>query len=236
MSTEGSGQEEEEGMRIKLVLLLAFVLLGAGVEQLAAETDEENRVNLATEIIEKLSNNPDQAIPVAYIQGAQGIAVIPRVIKVGLIIGGQHGKGIMVVRKSDGSWSNPYFLSLTSGSVGLQIGGQGADIVLLFITKKAAQEVGKGKFTVGVDAGAAAGPVGREAGKRTDTGFEAEIYTYAWSRGLFAGFSVEGAVLSIDKSANGNYYGQSGISVDQIISGGKTPSSARKFKSALTNY
>jgi lipid-binding SYLF domain-containing protein len=223
-------------MRTKLVLLLTLVLLGAGLGRIAAETDEEKRVNLATEIINKMSQKPEQAIPVAYVQRAHGIAVIPQVVKVGFIIGGQHGKGIMVVRKSDGSWSDPYFLSLTSGSVGLQIGGQGADIVLLFMTKRAAQEAGKGKFTVGADAGAAAGPVGRQAGKRTDTGLDAEIYTYAWSRGLFAGLSVEGAVLSIDNSANGNYYGQSGISVDQIIRGGKTPSSARRFKSALTDY
>jgi lipid-binding SYLF domain-containing protein len=78
--------------------------------------------------------------------------------------------------------------------------------------------------------------VGRQAGKSTDTGFDSEIYTYAWSRGLFAGLSVEGAVLSIDESSNGSYYSQSGITVDEIIRGGKTPSSARKFKSALSNY
>ncbi len=223
-------------MRTKLLLMLLVALLVSGLGWLAAETEEEKRVNLATEIIQKMSKNPDEAIPVSYIQRAHGIAVIPKVIKVGFIIGGQHGKGIMVVRKSDGSWSNPYFLSLSSGSVGLQIGGQGSDIVLLFMTKKAAEEAGKGKFTVGVDASAAAGPVGRTAGKRTDTGFEAEIYTYAWSRGLFAGLSVEGAVLSIDKSQNGSYYSQSGISVNEIVRGGKTPSSARKFKRALTNY
>ncbi len=223
-------------MRTKLFFTLSAALLVSGLGWLAAETQEEERVNLATEIIQKMSKNPDQAIPVSYIQRAHGIAVIPKVIKVGLIIGGQHGRGIMVVRKADGSWSNPYFLSLSSGSVGLQIGGQSADIVLLFMTKKAAQEVSKGKFTVGVDAGAAAGPAGRQAGKHTDTGFEAEIYTYAWSRGLFAGFSVEGAVLSIDKSSNGSYYSQGGISVNEIIRGGKTPSSARTFKSTLTNY
>jgi lipid-binding SYLF domain-containing protein len=225
-------------MKDIFVLALGAAVLLSGLGTLGAQSQEETRVDLATEIIQKMSKDPDQAIPESLVERSRGIAVIPKVVKVGLIVGGQHGKGIMVVRRHDGSWSNPYFLSLSSGSVGLQIGGQGADVVLLFMTERAAEEAGKGKFTLGADAGAAAGPVGRQAGKSTDTGLEAEIYTYAWTRGLFAGFSVEGAVLRIDEKANANYYGKSGISVDDIVRDryGKSPSSASKFRNALTNY
>jgi lipid-binding SYLF domain-containing protein len=146
-------------------------------------------------------------IPASLLSEAHGVAIIPNVIKVGLVVGGQHGRGVIVVREADGSWRAPMFLSLTGGSIGWQAGAQATDIVLVFKTQKSVDGLMRGKFTLGADAAVAAGPLGRRTSAATDAELKAEIYSYSRSRGLFAGVSLDGSAVQIHDDLNAAYYG-----------------------------
>jgi lipid-binding SYLF domain-containing protein len=161
--------------------------------------------------------------------------VIPDVIKGGFFVGGRRGKGVLVVRSSNGEWSNPTFITLTGGSFGWQIGGQSTDVLLVFKTSRSVENISRGKLTLGADAALAAGPVGRHTGAATDARLAAEVYSYSRSRGLFAGVALEGAAISIDDSANRALYGNTGITSQQVLGDQSltTPASARRFILAL---
>jgi lipid-binding SYLF domain-containing protein len=137
---------------------------------------------------------------------AQGIAVVPNVIKGSFVLGIRHGRGVVLVRDEKGQWRPPTFVTLTGGSLGYQVGLQATDIILVFKTRKSVQGLLGGKFTLGADAAVAAGPVGRQAAAATDTTLKAEIYSYSRSRGLFAGVCLDGSALSIDSAAGAAYY------------------------------
>ena len=150
-------------------------------------------------------------IPASLLANAQGIVIIPDLVKGGFVVGVRHGRGIVMVRDERGSWRPPSFVTLTGGSVGWQIGLQVTDIVLVFKTRSSVQGLLRGKFTLGADAAAAAGPVGREAAAATDAQLLAEIFTWSRSRGLFAGVSLDGSVLQIDNTANAAFYGGANV-------------------------
>jgi lipid-binding SYLF domain-containing protein len=133
---------------------------------------------------------------------------MPDVVKAGLVFGGRGGKGLMAVRGSDGTWSNPTFITLGGGSFGFQAGVQSADVVLVFRNRRGVDNIVNGKFTLGADASVAAGPVGRSAQASTDGQLKAEIYSYSRARGLFAGIALDGAVIAIDNRANRRVYGR----------------------------
>jgi lipid-binding SYLF domain-containing protein len=158
------------------------------------------------------------------------------VIKGAIGIGGRWGKGVMMVRTEKG-WSDPSFISFGGASIGWQWGGEATDFVLIFRTRQSIEGVTSGKFTIGPNASAAAGPVGRSAEASTDAQLKAAILTYARSRGLFAGVSLEGSSLSIDDDANIEYYGTKRISARAIFDGEITnkPPSAAKLVEAVTN-
>jgi lipid-binding SYLF domain-containing protein len=162
---------------------------------------------------------PEERLPGKLLGKAQGLAIFPGVIKAAWGVGGQYGHGIVAVRGEDGRWSDPLFVSLIGGSIGWQIGVQKSDIILVFKNRKNIEAVASGKLTLGADAGIAAGPVGRQAEAATDWEMESEIYSYAKSRGLFAGVSIKGASLKFDEDANGAFYGQDGIRPAEILSG-----------------
>ena len=211
-----------------LILFLAF----SSASSIAA-SDETKRVESATEVLSKIMEIPESAIPPALLANAQGIAVIPGVIKVGFVVGGQYGRGVLVVRKG-GAWSNPVFISLMSGSVGWQIGAESTDFVLVFKTPRSIEGIMKGKYTLGADAAVAAGPVGRLAKASTDIELKAEIYSYSRSRGLFAGISLEGSSLQVDDKSNAAFYEKEDIRPSGILSGEvKTPAVAEKLKRSL---
>jgi lipid-binding SYLF domain-containing protein len=172
----------------------------------SAATKVERRVDNATEVIQKFTQIPEDGIEAALLQNAYGIAIIPNTIKVGLGIGGRYGKGVIVVRRPDGGWSNPSFISLYGGSFGWQIGAQGTDLILVFKSKKSVDNIARTKFTLGGDASVAAGPVGRQTSAATDEIFKAEIYSYSRSRGLFAGISLEGSIIGMDEKSNLAFY------------------------------
>ena len=189
--------------------LRRFLMIGillASAANLVAGTPER-RVQSATEVLKEMLVAPAKGIPAAMLADAEGVVIIPEVIKVGFILGLQHGDGVVLVREEGGGWSLPKFVTITAGSVGWQIGAESSDFVLVFKTRKSVQGLMNGKFTIGADANAAIGPVGRQIGAATDAKLGAEIYTYARSRGLFAGVSLAGSSLDIDPRADAAYYG-----------------------------
>jgi lipid-binding SYLF domain-containing protein len=201
----------------------AFAALAALTLTAAAHAGarEEGRLLTATEMLEEVQGMPDQRLPDLLLQRAYGIAVIPDVIKIGLTpVGGRHGNGVLVTRdKLTSAWSNPVFISVTGGNLGFMIGAQSSDIILVFTTKSGIEGIAGGKLTLGADASVATGPVGRGGSASTDLNFDAEIYSYARTRGLFAGVALDGTVVTIDKKANGSYYGRHGISASEILTG-----------------
>ncbi len=187
-------------------LLGALLLVGATAPANAASSLDE-RVAAATEVLNDLQKIPEQAIPPNLLNSAYAVAVMPNVVKGGFIIGGSYGTGVLMVRHPDGSWSNPAFIKLVKVGVGWQAGIQGADLVLVFKSRRGVDNIANGTFTLGGSAAASAGPVGRTALAMTDGEFKSEIYTYARSRGLFAGISLDGGAITIDNNANVEWYG-----------------------------
>jgi lipid-binding SYLF domain-containing protein len=185
-------------------LFLAAVL---ALSSIAAARDPHRTVDSASNVLKEFLDLQVKGIPASLLAEAHGVAIVPDVIKVGLVVGGQRGKGIVIIREKDGSWRAPTFITLTGGSIGWQIGAQSTDFVLVFKTQKSVEGLLKGKFTIGADAAAAAGPVGRRAGAATDGELKAEIYTYSRTRGLFAGVSLDGSVIDVDEETNAAYYG-----------------------------
>ena len=199
--------------------LFVLVCMGSGAGA-AAEDAEKQTILDATEVMNQIARIPETRIPPSLLRNSQAVAVVPNVIKVGFVVGGRAGKGVILVRqKETGRWGNPAFLNLTGGSVGFQIGAQSSDIILIFKSRRGVEGMIDGKFTLGADAAVAAGPVGRDVAAATDVQLKAEIYSYSRSRGLFAGISVDGSVLDIDSDANGRFYGDPGISSAQVLYG-----------------
>jgi lipid-binding SYLF domain-containing protein len=197
---------------------------------------EEGRLLTATEVLEEVRAMPDVRLPDTLLAHAYGIAVIPDVTKVAFIFGGRHGNGVLSVRdKLTSPWSNPVFISLTGGSWGFQAGAQSSDIILVFTTKTGIEGIAGGKLTLGADASVATGPVGRQGSAATDMNFNAEIYSYARTRGLFGGIALDGSVISIDRSANGSFYHKSGVTASEIFSGQapSPPATAQRFLERL---
>lgn len=159
------------------------------------------------QVLSELMSIPARGIPRRLLEQAQGIAIIPNVIKIGFVAGARRGHGVVMTRDADGEWSLPQFIVLTGGSVGWQAGVQGTDVVLVFTTRKGVEGLMRGKFTVGVDASIAAGPVGRETAAGTDFTLQSEIYSYSRSRGLFLGASLDGTALEVDHISHATYYG-----------------------------
>jgi lipid-binding SYLF domain-containing protein len=164
-------------------------------------------IQSATEVLDSIQSIPLKCIPPALLADAQGIAIIPDVIKGGFVVGGRLGHGLVLSRNPDGSWGGPAFVTLGGASVGLQAGIQSTDVILVFKTRASLNRIlkGKGKLTLGADAAIAAGPVGRQAEAGTDARLKAEIFSYSRSRGLFAGVSLEGAAILYDADANQAY-------------------------------
>lgn len=184
-----------------LALVLAFAAPAHAGEK------EDAKAADAARVLGEIMRIPETAVPEKMFSDAHAIAVIPDVVKAGLVLGGRGGKGLISVRSPDGTWSNPSFIKLGGGSIGFQAGVQSSDIILVFRSPRGVDGIVNGKFTLGADASVAAGPVGRTAQAATDEQLKAEIYSYSRARGLFAGVALDGTVLRIDHRANQRAYG-----------------------------
>jgi lipid-binding SYLF domain-containing protein len=183
------------------------IMFAATPNVVRAQAAEEATINAASEVLREIMAIPARGIPASLLRDAQGIAIIPGKIRAGFIVGVAHGRGVVVVRGKDGSWQSPNFITATGGGVGWQAGVQSTDVILVFRTQASVNNMMRGKFTIGADASVAAGPVGRQAGAATDATLRAEILSYSRARGLFAGVSLDGAVIQVDHRANAAFYG-----------------------------
>ena len=212
------------------------VCLLAGVLSVAAVAGErqDTRLTTATRVLNELMQMPEQNIPTWLLERAHAVAVIPAVIKVGLGVGGRRGKGVLVVRKESGDWSNPIFVNLTGGSFGFQVGVQSTDVVLVFTSAKSIEGIVGGKVTLGADASVAAGPVGRQSSAATDVGLSA-VYSYSRASGLFAGVALDGSAMTIDDASNETFYSRPGVLASEIIRADApaAPQPAGEFVAAL---
>ena len=187
--------------RLPLLALVALALASPA----AAQGRQEAIVLKASAVLDEIMAVPVSSIPQSLLADAEAIAIVPSVVKGGFVIGVRHGKGVVLIR-DEGGWQAPQFISLTGGSVGFQVGVQSTDVILVFKSRRSVEGLLSGKFTIGADAAAAAGPVGRQAAAATDERLAAEIYSYSRSRGLFAGVSLDGSVLEVDPAAATVYY------------------------------
>jgi len=203
----------------------------------AAADDEVGKIEESVRVLDEMMSQADKSIPLELMEKCAGVAIIPGVIRAAYIIGGRHGNGILLVKRA-GSWSNPVFISLTGGSLGWQIGVQSADVILVFMTERSVENITRGKFTLGADAGLAVGPLGRNAQASTDVKLKAEIYSYSRSKGLYAGLSLQGANLRVDRKADERFYETSGVLPGTVFDGRveHVPEVVNTIKRALEKY
>jgi lipid-binding SYLF domain-containing protein len=193
------------------LLLSAFALLVISITPVAAfppaihlHPTPAATLHNATDILDELAAIPLNGIPRTLLAEAQGVAIIPRVVKAGFVFAGQGGHGVVLAREKNGAWGEPVFINIGGASVGFQAGIESTDVVLIFRTRRSLDRLlaGKGKITLGVDAAVAAGPIGRQAEAGTDARLSTEILSYSRSRGLFAGVALDGAVIHADAGSN----------------------------------
>ncbi len=185
--------------------------------QITSGQAELQTVVSARQALDEFSDLKIESIPPALLGSASGVAIFPNMIKGGFILGVNYGKGVLLARRPDGSWSPPLMVTMGGGSLGFQAGLQAADIVLVFATPRSLQGMLAGqKVTLGADASVALGPIGRQANAATDARMGAEIYSYARSRGLFAGVSFNGASLAADPNANAMLYGRFNVTPQEV--------------------
>jgi len=222
-------------MRFTRATVSLLILLIATAPASAA-TREEKRVADSADVLDQLLRIPEQTIPPTLLARAYAVAIVPNVVKLGFGLGARRGKGILVIRQDDNSWSNPAFVTLTGGSVGWQIGAQSTDVILVFKTRKGVDGIANGKLTLGADASLAAGPVGRHTSAATDLQLKAEVVSYSRSRGLFAGVALEGTGVTMDRKSNAAFYGDSALTPEQIFvsSPNIAPDIANTFVQMLT--
>ncbi len=188
-----------------VVLVLAVCQFGLATMTLG-QAREEQIVNTGATVLNEVMAIPAKQIPQSLLKDARGVAIIPGLIKGGFVVGARHGRGVIMIRDQAGQWQAPVFIKLTGGSIGFQAGVESTDLVLVFKTRRSVDGLMNGKLTIGVDAAAAAGPVGRQASAATDVLLRAEVLSYSRSRGLFAGVSIDGSALQIDHLASATYY------------------------------
>jgi lipid-binding SYLF domain-containing protein len=222
-------------MRKTLVAVLAI----AGSMSTAAfaadrEIKIEDRLDASADTLTDMMRASDKGIPQDLLDKAHCVVVVPGMKKVGFIFGAEEGRGFAVCRRHGGSgWSAPAAMRVEGGSVGFQIGVSETDVVLLVMNEGGMKHLLSDKFTIGGDASAAAGPIGRDMTAQTDAMMNAEILSYSRSRGLFAGISLQGATLRPDGSTNKELYGHDSTNREILTGDFKTPTAAGKFERAL---
>jgi lipid-binding SYLF domain-containing protein len=222
----------------KLLLLLVVVCLcnfSVAADDQAKESKAADRVQAAAEVLDEIQGAPDKGIPQDVLGSAECVAVVPSMIKGGFIVGANYGRGLASCRTPKG-WSAPAFFLVTGGSFGFQIGGQAVDLVMLIMNKDGMKHLLSSEFSLGADASVAAGPVGRHAEGDTDWKMRAEVLTYSRARGLFAGVSLNGAVVKQDKDSTREFYGRMVPFRTSLIGEIEPPAGANAFLTSLAKW
>src|SRR6202171_2047406 len=216
-----------------------WVLAIAGSVSTAAfaadrEIKVDDRLDASADALTDMMKASDKGIPQDLMDKAHCVVVVPGMKKAGFIFGAKYGRGFAACRRSGGSgWSAPAAMRVEGGSVGFQIGASETDVVLLVVNDGGMKRLLSDKFTIGGEATAAAGPIGRDASAQTDAMMKAEMLSYSRSRGLFAGISLEGATLRPDEDSNKELYGRAATNREILTGDFKTPPVAEKFRHAL---
>ena len=212
----------------KAVFVLAMVSLGTLCWAGSAREDAIERLNNAGQVLHEIMAMPDKGIPEEVLEHAKCVAVIPHMVKGGLIFGAKGGKGVATCRTPNG-WSAPAFITISGGSWGLQIGVEAVDVVLIIQNEKGMQKLLSSNFQIGADASAAAGPVGRHAEAGTDWKMDTEILTYSRAKGAFAGLTLEGASLRQDDDSRHAIYGRNVTTRAILLGKAASPAAAKPF-------
>jgi SH3 domain-containing YSC84-like protein 1 len=220
----------------KIASLLVCLLFAAGTMSAQGDRDKTiDRVDSAGTILNQIMSAPDSGIPAEIFDSAKCVAVVPSLLKGGFAFGGAYGKGVASCR-TDKGWSAPAFFTVKGGSFGLQIGGQAVDLVMVIMNDEGMKNLLKSKFELGADASAAAGPVGRHASADTDWQMRAQILTYSRARGIFAGLTLKGSVVTQGKDDTRAFYGRM-VPFSTILNGNvAAPEDSKPFLTALVKY
>jgi lipid-binding SYLF domain-containing protein len=224
----------EENNSMNISKLLAVAVIATAPSMFAADHPGE-RLNTAADVVHEMMHMDDKGVPQDLIDHAQCVVVVPGVKKAGFIVGAKYGRGFAVCRKGDHmpGWSAPAGVIVEGGSVGFQIGASEQDVILIVKNREGENKLLQDKFTIGGDATAAAGPVGRDLSAQTDAQLHAEMLSYSRSRGLFAGISLEGATLRPDNESDKLLYGRE-ITNREILEGNvPAPAAAARFEGVL---
>jgi lipid-binding SYLF domain-containing protein len=217
-------------------LIASIAGLGLVLPALASDRgDDIGRIQKATHVFQEIMRTPDKGIPQELLEKAKCMAIVPGEEKLAFIFGGNYGRGLATCRTANG-WSAPMFVAVGGGSVGFQIGGSFTDVVMLFMNDNALQRLLGDKFTIGGDATVAAGPVGRQAAAGTDIRLDAEILSYSRSKGVFAGVSLDGAVVQADHSGDKAMYGSNATRQEILHGKVAVPEAAGPLLDDLAKY
>lgn len=223
----------------KIVWLFAMVslctVLFAADDQPAKDSKATDRVQAAADVLDEIQNTPDKGIPREVLGSAECVAVVPSMLKGGFIFGAKYGRGLASCRTSKG-WSAPAFFVVEGGSFGFQIGGQAVDLIMLVMNDNGMKSLLSSKFELGADASVAAGPVGRLAEGDTDWKMRAEVLTYSRARGVFAGVTLNGAVIRQDKDSTREFYGHMVTFPASLKGEVDAPASAGPFLTTLAKW
>ncbi|HSY90938.1 MAG TPA: lipid-binding SYLF domain-containing protein [Candidatus Binatus sp.] len=217
---------------LSLLIMTAMAMFGTFAFAGSAREDSVDRMDRSVAVLHAIMSTPDKGIPEEVLNGAKCIVVVPDLIKGGFVFGGKHGRGVATCRTAEG-WSAPAFISVGGGSWGLQIGVEDVDLVMLVMNDRGLQHLLSSKFELTGEGSVAAGPVGRHASAGTDWKMNTEMLTYSRSKGVFAGLTLEGAVVEQDNDSTEAIYGKH-MRFRSILSGQvTTPRSADAFLKAV---
>jgi lipid-binding SYLF domain-containing protein len=220
---------------MKRILQFALIMLMSGAALASDRGDNVERLRAAGTVIDEVMAAPDKGIPQEILTSARCIAVVPSMMKGGFVVGAAYGKGVTSCRSAKG-WTAPAFFSVRGGSFGFQIGGQAVDLIMVFMDDRGMNGLLQSKFKLGADGSVAAGPVGRHAEGATDWKMRNQVLTYSRARGLFAGVSLNGAVITQHKDDTRAFYGRM-VPFSTILRGEiETPADAQTWVGALKKY
>ena len=213
-----------------------FLFIGLALGALhAQEQTPDHRLRTATTVLHAILSAPDKGIPEDLLAKAQCVMIVPGLKKGAFIVGGEYGRGFALCRR-DGQWGGPAAIKFGGGSFGAQIGGESTDVIMLVMNRRGMEKLAGDKFTIGGDASAAAGPVGRTSAADTDILLHAEILSYSRTRGVFAGVALDGTVVSRDSSEDRKLYGREVGNQDILMGEVPAPAAARALISELDRY
>ena len=227
-------------MQTKIISLAAVALLftsfgWAKDKDTKGTSDEVQRIDSATNVLTEIMGTKDKGIPDKIMESAKCVAVVPSMLKAGFVVGGRYGKGVATCRTTRG-WSAPAPFTIAGGDWGLQIGGEAIDLVMLVMNEKGMRNLLSSKFKIGADASASAGPIGRAASADTDWKMKSEVLTYSRSRGIFAGVTLNGAVIKQDDDETRVLYGRAVPFPDILTGKVPTPAGTERFIATVRKY